>query len=517
MSRSGITPIRGGGNPSPRSPEAKEPETRKTEKHIMKYHDMPMGLWTRSSRRKCILAASDTLTLFGCLFLGLWVREAAGGFIDWSVHGPLAVFLFISPCLNYFTGLYDAPPPAMPEELRSLAVSASFAYLGIAIFLVLGRGEQPSRLALVGAWLLSLGAVPLMRYQVRRFFAHRVWWGAPVVLFGQGEVVDRLAGYLAEHRELGLKPVARTAYPGSCGDGTDADPETEELPATDLLHFRSEEEMGAFANRHREACAIVAVSGNGSHHEEELERITRLFSSVLLVPDVFGDIPLWVQPVEVGQVSCLRVRQNLLDARRLFLKRGMDLLLAIGGGLVILPFCLLIAACIRLESDGPVFFRHQRMGRGGKVIRILKFRTMVRNAQEVLARHLEADPALRREWEADRKLRHDPRITRVGAFLRRTSLDELPQLWNVIRGEMSLVGPRPIVEDEIARYGSAFAAYSRVRPGMTGLWQVSGRNDLSYASRVRIDRYYINNWSTWLDLLILARTLPVVLRRKGAY
>ena len=222
-------------------------------------------------------------------------------------------------------------------------------------------------------------------------------------------------------------------------------------------------------------------------------------------------------PVEIGRIFCLRVRQNLLDARRLFLKRGMDLTLSVVGAVLVLPLCLIIGVCIRLESPGPVFFRHERIGRGGRVIRILKFRTMVNDAQEALARHLAANPDLRREWEADQKLRNDPRITRVGAVLRRTSLDELPQLWNVIWGEMSLVGPRPIVQSEVERYGAAFAAYSRVRPGITGLWQVSGRNDLSYETRVRIDRYYINNWSICQDLVILAKTVPVVFGKKGAY
>ena len=142
---------------------------------------------------------------------------------------------------------------------------------------------------------------------------------------------------------------------------------------------------------------------------------------------------------------------------------------------------------------------------------------MVCNAEEVLQKYLRENPDLREEWEADQKLRNDPRITKVGAWLRKTSLDELPQLWNVVWGEMSLVGPRPIVDDEIVKYGSAFASYTRVRPGMTGLWQVSGRNDLSYKHRVHLDRFYICNWSTWLDILILAKTFPVVLGRKGAY
>ena len=164
-----------------------------------------------------------------------------------------------------------------------------------------------------------------------------------------------------------------------------------------------------------------------------------------------------------------------------------------------------------------MLYRQRRLGKDGKSFDVFKFRTMRQDADEVLARYLEENPGLREEWEKDRKLKHDPRITRVGHFLRKSSLDELPQLLNVVRGEMSLVGPRPIVEDEIVKYGEVYADYCRVRPGITGLWQVSGRNNTTYEERVSLDRYYVTNWCIWMDLWILARTFPVVLTGYGAY
>jgi lipopolysaccharide/colanic/teichoic acid biosynthesis glycosyltransferase len=142
---------------------------------------------------------------------------------------------------------------------------------------------------------------------------------------------------------------------------------------------------------------------------------------------------------------------------------------------------------------------------------------MVQNADQVLEDYFQANPELRQEWRTERKLRYDPRVTRVGHFLRRTSLDELPQLWNVLRGEMSLVGPRPIVGEEIARYADTYKLYTRVLPGLTGLWQVSGRNNISYPERVNLDAYYVRNWSVWLDIYILLRTIWVVLTGDGAY
>jgi lipopolysaccharide/colanic/teichoic acid biosynthesis glycosyltransferase len=164
-----------------------------------------------------------------------------------------------------------------------------------------------------------------------------------------------------------------------------------------------------------------------------------------------------------------------------------------------------------------VFFGHDRIGQSGKKFTLWKFRTMIFDGKGVLERHLAQNHTARAEWEANHKIKDDPRVTSMGKFLRRYSLDELPQLWNVLKGEMSLVGPRPIVTDEIERYREGYSLYKRVHPGITGLWQVSGRTDASYDERVRFDEYYVRNWSIWLDIYILLRTFWAVLQRRGAY
>lgn len=472
------------------------------------------------SRRTVTLLAADCAALFGTMFLIGLLRVLTGGEISLSQHVPLALFLLVAPIVNAFEGLYSEIPPALPEELRMLGISTSIAYFSIAIFLFLGRGHLPSRTVYLFSWGLSLGVVPLVRCAVRARFSRESWWRVPTVLFGSGELVPRVEAYLNRHAEAGLRLCARfvsRACPeldhDSQGTLTDAE------KTLDPLYNRSD--LETFVRLYPKTCALVVMERDAplACRQELIDLASLLFHSVILVPEDLseGEIPFWVRPLEIGEVLCLKVRQNLLDPRRLALKRGMDFVLSLLGGIVILPFLVLIALAIKVESRGPVFFRQSRIGRDGQTIHILKFRTMVRNAEEVLQQYLETNPELREEWKADQKLRNDPRITRVGAWLRRTSLDELPQLWNVLKGEMSLVGPRPIVENEIVRYGSAFASYKRVRPGMTGLWQVSGRNDLSYKQRVHLDRFYICNWSTWLDLLILAKTLPVVLGRKGAY
>jgi Undecaprenyl-phosphate galactose phosphotransferase WbaP len=199
------------------------------------------------------------------------------------------------------------------------------------------------------------------------------------------------------------------------------------------------------------------------------------------------------------------------------LKRGLDVVLASLALLLALPLLAACAAAIRLGSKGPVFFLQPRVGQGGRAFSIVKFRTMMVDAEAVLAEYLAAHPEARQEWKASQKLRVDPRITPMGRIMRKLSLDELPQLWNVIKGEMSLVGPRPIPLYEIPVYGDGYADYCRVRPGLTGLWQVSGRSNTGYTQRVELDCHYVRCWSVTRDLEIIARTLPAVVRSAGAY
>ncbi|CUS78047.1 sugar transferase [Candidatus Kryptobacter tengchongensis] len=198
-------------------------------------------------------------------------------------------------------------------------------------------------------------------------------------------------------------------------------------------------------------------------------------------------------------------------------KRLLDLILVVSTIPIWLPIIGIIALLIWLKDKHAPFYIHKRIGKGGKLISVIKFRTMIHNAESVLKDYLSKDPLLKAEWEQNFKLKNDPRVTIIGRWLRKSSLDELPQLFNVLKGDMSLVGPRPIVKEEVPRYGDVFNLYIKVYPGITGLWQVSGRTDCNYSERVSMDAFYIKNWSILLDLLILIRTIIVVLKRKGAY
>jgi exopolysaccharide production protein ExoY len=198
-------------------------------------------------------------------------------------------------------------------------------------------------------------------------------------------------------------------------------------------------------------------------------------------------------------------------------KRGFDICGALAGLIALSPLFLMLAAMVKLSDGGSVFYRHGRIGRNGQVFDCLKFRTMVPNGDEVLAAHLARFPDARDEWLATRKLKDDPRVTRLGIVLRKLSLDELPQIFNILLGDMSIVGPRPVVKKELELYGNAKSYYLKSRPGLTGLWQISGRNDVSYEQRVAYDMHYVENWSIVFDMKIILRTVPVVVAARGSY
>jgi Undecaprenyl-phosphate galactose phosphotransferase WbaP len=217
-----------------------------------------------------------------------------------------------------------------------------------------------------------------------------------------------------------------------------------------------------------------------------------------------------------GRDGMLLVRRNShAQPMARLSKAAFDIAVASLLLLVASPLLLAIALLVRLDG-GPALYGQRRIGRNGRHFPCLKFRTMVVDADQVLQKLLSEDPALNEQWRSQQKLDHDPRITRVGKFLRQTSLDELPQLINVLKLEMSLVGPRPIVDDEVAHYGEHIAEYHATRPGLTGLWQVSGRSNTSYRRRVRLDVWYVNNRTIWIDIVVLLKTIPAVLNRSGA-
>lgn len=251
-----------------------------------------------------------------------------------------------------------------------------------------------------------------------------------------------------------------------------------------------------------------------------IDIIQPLVRNVMFVPNTRG-IPIYnleVKKLFESNILLLGIKNNLTKTSNYILKRIFDICFSLLGMIVILPVSLIICICILIESPGAApIFKHYRVGRMGKLFPCYKFRSMIPHAQEKLKDYLAKNPEAQREWNTFYKLKNDPRITKVGKILRKTSLDELPQIINVLKGEMSLVGPRPIIKDELHYYGKNVRDYYSVLPGITGMWQANGRSDTGYAERVSLDVWYIRNWSIWIDIALICKTIKAVFCGKGAY
>ena len=266
----------------------------------------------------------------------------------------------------------------------------------------------------------------------------------------------------------------------------------------------------------------VVITAPGLAKEQLQKLISQVqphVRNISFVPDLLGTQMMGaeVNVFFTEAMLMLKIKNQLARRRNRVIKRAFDLLFTICGGLCILPVLLVIAVMVAVDNKGNVIFAHRRIGRDGKEFKCYKFQTMIPNAQEALEKYLAENPEARKEWEESFKLTDDPRVTKLGSILRKTSLDEMPQLWNVIKGDMSLVGPRPIVAKEIERYGEYFREYAMVPPGITGMWQASGRSDTTYEERVEMDTWYVRNWSVWIDLMYLFKTVKIVFTGKGAY
>ncbi len=463
---------------------------------------------TRSLPMVALLSVSDMLALAMAGTAGVYLRLIFDGQYEPSLYRQLWPILGVFLLAYAAAGLYPAVGLSPVDELRRICLSTTFTYLvlGAGLFLT-GSSEIYSRGVFLLTWMFSLATVLLGRLLVKQIFARYPWWGYQVIILGAGRTGDLVVRTLKNQPSFGFKPVA------VLDDSPDRVTSLYGVPVVGPLSFAPR-----LAHKHDIHYAIVAMPGMPRQKLlTVLERYGRTFPHMLMIPDLFGVASLWVSSKDLGGILGLEIRQQLLLPGPRLIKACLDIGLTAVIGLLLLPLLLLIALLVRLDSAGPVFYGQPRLGQNSLPFVAWKFRSMVPNADQVLERYLEANPALRSQWEQDHKLRYDPRITRVGHFLRRTSLDELPQLWNVLRGEMSLVGPRPIVTEEIIRYADKYSLYAKVLPGMTGLWQVSGRNNVSYEERVNLDAYYVRNWSVWLDIYILLKTIWVVVIGDGAY
>lgn len=446
------------------------------------------------------LAAGAALALGWASLSGTPVGRTA------LLAGPLPLPVFCVLPIFAALGLYAVYGPSPPERLRLRA-------LGVAIYLIgclLVTGAAPAapllgQVAAAGLFLVLAGFYG--EAAVRAVLIRRAAWGAPTVIVGADAHAQALARTLLAQPELGLRPIGYLTDPARPADAAATARTGPPLPHLGRLDAA----CGVAAE-----VAVFASCADLAQHEGRLGRLP--FGRVVLAQQIQDLQNMWMQVRPLGDAIGLEIRRELYRPRNLLLKRLLDGVLAGIGLILLLPLIAVLAGAIRWIDPGSPFYAQVRVGRHGHPIRVWKLRTMYRDAEERLTKHLATDPAAAAEWARFFKLRDDPRVLPgLGRLLRRTSLDELPQLWNVLRGDMSLVGPRPFPAYHMDGFEPAFRALrTSVPPGLTGLWQISARSDGDLAVQRSQDGYYIRNWSLWLDLYILLATIPAVLCARGA-
>lgn len=414
---------------------------------------------------------------------------ASGGWFE------VAIVAMVASLHSY--GHYRRRQPFWTEAGQVAAASLIGLICSLLVMQIMGDPGKRLRLFLLIVWICIPPAIIIMRQLVRSLLSAAGLWQIRALVAGDPAHTAEVTRALLSDSSLGYRLAGGVGIEMLAENGVRA----------------------ALANASADFL-VIAPSG-----PEETAHLLRISADLAL-----GGVPFAVVPTQVtgAPVACSE-SQYFMNSNLMFVacgnrldrpmarlaKHAFDVAVASLLLLILAPIFLVIALLVKLDG-GPAFFAHKRMGANGRRFACLKFRTMAVDADAALQKALAADPGLAAEWTATRKLRHDPRITRIGRFLRSTSLDELPQLINVLRGEMSLVGPRPIVEAEIAHYGEAIDFYYRIKPGVTGLWQVSGRSNTSYPQRVEMDIWYVKNWTLWHDIAIMFKTVTAVLGRDGA-
>jgi Undecaprenyl-phosphate galactose phosphotransferase WbaP len=465
----------------------------------------------------------DILAFYCSLVLAFYTRKIANVFfpnlieLSFSLQYFLEIWwlplIFIS--FVAYERLYTKKLPFWDETkilLKAVTIST------IAVLALITLGKKPaeiSRLTVLLLWFCGLLLFPLFRLLGEKISNRAGLWRENVIIIGAGQAGIAAAKGINSESHLGYNLI------GFLDDADDKIGTAIEINGKEYKVFGKTKNYTKFTSLLNISTIIIALPSVSVDKLAELtNNIQKHAKNILLIPDIKG-IALTnteLYHLFVQQLFLLKINNNLKSPYNRLIKRVFDLVVSLAFLPLLLPLIGILGLLIKLDTPGPALYRQMRIGRGGKSFSVFKFRSMYRDSRERLEKILRSDPAAKTEWETFFKLKNDPRITRMGNFLRKTSFDELPQIFNVLMGEMSLVGPRPVLEEEIMKYYKEYADYYHmVRPGITGLWQVSGRNDVDYDMRVRLDTWYVLNWSVWLDVLMLLKTIRVVLKQEGAY
>jgi len=478
-------------------------------------------VWYRERYRRTSSALTTTAFVFTDLIAILlsfawgffWIRIYGFMIDDGSVinaksfitYWPyLPVFFIIFQIHRLYPGISLAPS----EEMRRFFIGSVIAYGGI----MLSRFIEYEIWDYINtAFLISCVFSTIILLTARsgtHWFLHKTRLGGiPTVIYGSGTAGKLVAECLRGSVRSGYLPVL------FLDDKPLGDDEYMGIPVIHDLSIGPE-----IVKRYNIKMAIVAMPKLGAQELKHLQNTSvSAFRYSVIIPNFYNISSIWMSVRDFNGILGLDTSNKFNFSLNKIIKRMIDILIVTIGGLIVLPFLMIVALLIKLSSPGPVFYKQKRLGANGKHFFTYKFRSMVIDADSRLKKILEDKPELKKEWEENHKLHNDPRITPIGKFIRRTSIDEFPQLLNILKGEMSIVGPRPIVDAEIEKYGEDYNRVFSIKPGLTGLWQVSGRSNSNYLDRVAYDVYYLQSWSVWLDLWIIFKTFGVVLIGKGAY
>ena len=415
----------------------------------------------------------------------------------------LPIFIMIFQIMHLYPGVSLAPA----EELRGITIGSFMAHGSIIISRYIDNHQiNPVSVSFFISFIFSTVIIMLCR-DLMHFFLHRIKTkNIPAVIYGAGETGQLVVDRLLNSTRAGYTPVVIL-------DDFSVMDEYRGIP---VIHDTM---IGPdIVKAYNIKMAIVAMpSVNQAKMNKIMNFSVSAFRYNVLIPGFFNVSNIWMSVRDFDGILGFASTHRLAMKWNLAIKRALELFVVCIGGLILLPFLLIIAFLVKITSPGPVLYGHKRVGLGGKEFRAFKFRSMVMDADKQLQKLLASDPALREEWDKSQKLKNDPRVTKVGKLLRRTSFDEWPQLLNILKGEMSLVGPRPVTVEETKKYGENFLRIFSVKPGLTGLWQISGRSDTDYMERIAYDTYYLQSWSVWLDLWIIYRTPGQMIWGKGAY
>ncbi len=456
------------------------------------------------------MACTDFLTFYLPLQAIACCYGYSTGVSVWLYLGlyPAGLVLIICNALiRLYQGdvFYPGAALGVVEEIRRLTFSVILMYLlMMGFFFVSKQSDSYSRAIMFLSCLSTLFLLPITRWSTRSFLKHRSLFQIPALILGAGRTGQCVAWELKKDRQSGLRPVGFL----------DDDPDKSGTNVGGLPVLGRLSDAAAVGKERNVNYLILCLPPEAVMRG--VKEFSKSFKYILMIPSNEVLPSAWIYPYDFCGYMGLEVRNKLLLKGPRMLKHAMEIMLAILAIMTLWPLLFALALAVKLSSPGPVFYRAKRLGLGGKTIHVLKFRTMYEDADQRLEEMLANDPEKAAEWRKKFKLTDDPRITPLGRLLRRTSLDELPQFWNILTGEMAVIGPRPIVEREKVYYGDKYELISRVKPGISGLWQVSGRSDTTYEQRVRLDCYYIMNWSPWLDYFILLKTVKEVLLCRGA-